>query len=588
MKQVMIISFRNLVRQKRRNLLLGIAIAFGAMVLILANALSHGISRVMFERIVRYTAGHVSVSYMRNGQMMNQVFNDDARILNAIKQAAPEAVRTEEGVGVFSRAIGNGVADNVILIGVDLSRNLTEKDIEEFSSNFKIIQGSIMALNDKSKGTPVVLSEQKAKYLKVKMGDALRVRFTGVTNQSSSAQLTVVGIFKPANVFMSVPVLLELQDARRLAGYGPHDIASVQVTLNDPQRTAKKVADRIHDALKPGCAVMEGSVQCGEVRTEIAVLGFRTDSASRALVGGAVKLAAGDSAKSFSYEGIVLSRWLASTLKARPDDTLRFSWKGKYDTAGGTIKYVVTGIADSGAPVPDDVLLVNERDFYRAFYMPLPPAARPEVMKRMPDSTHPLWPALTPEYMLMKRCATTQEVTKIMREMGRARFKGNMVSVQSMYETASAVLQVEFALNLITLVACLILFFIILIGVINTLRMTIKERTREIGTVRAIGMRRGDVRLMFILETAFLALFASFAGTAAAFFAMWGLSSITIDPGDNPLGMLLVNNHLLFAPTVAATIAYNALIVGIAIGTAWFPARRASNLSAANAMRHYE
>jgi ABC-type lipoprotein release transport system permease subunit len=93
---------------------------------------------------------------------------------------------------------------------------------------------------------------------------------------------------------------------------------------------------------------------------------------------------------------------------------------------------------------------------------------------------------------------------------------------------------------------------------------------------------------MFILETAFLALFASFAGTAAAFFAMWGLSSITIDPGDNPLGMLLVNNHLLFAPTVAATIAYNALIVGIAIGTAWFPARRASNLSAANAMRHYE
>jgi len=206
----------------------------------------------------------------------------------------------------------------------------------------------------------------------------------------------------------------------------------------------------------------------------------------------------------------------------------------------------------------------------------------------MPDSSNPIWSVLAPEYMLMKRCATTQEVTKIMREMGRARFKGIMVSVQSMYETASAVLKLEFALNLITLIAGMVLFFIILIGVINTLRMTIRERTREIGTVRAIGMQKSDVRLMFILETALLALFASLVGTGGAFAAMRVLSWVTIDTGDNPLGMLLVNSHLYFAPTVIATVAYNALIVVIAIGTAYFPARRASNLSAANAMRHYE
>jgi ABC-type lipoprotein release transport system permease subunit len=588
MKQVIRISFRNLVRQKRRNLLLGIAIAFGAMVLILANAFSHGISKVMFERIVRYAAGHVSVSYMRGGNMMNMVFPDDALILEAIKKAAPEAVRTEESAGFWGRAIGNGVADNVMLVGVDLSGKLTLKEQKEYESNFKMLSGSFDALKDKSVGTPVLLSEQKAKYLKVKMGDAVRIKFTGVTNQSTSAQLTVVGIFKPANVFMSMPVFLELQDLRRIGGYGPHDLSAIQITLNDPQRTAKKVSDRIHHALRPGLAVMEGSVTDRGAALNAVVLGFRTDSASCAFFNAKVKLVAGDSAKSFSYEGVLLAYRLAKTLKAVPGDTLRFSWKGKYDTAGGTIKYAVSGIADSGAPLPDDALLVNERDFYRGFYRPLPAVARPEVMKLMPDSLHPLWPVLAPEYMLMKRCATSQEYTKIMREMTRARFKGIMVSVQSMYETASAVLQVEFALNLITLVACLVLFFIILIGVINTLRMTIKERTREIGTVRAIGMQRSDVRLMFILETVFLALFSSFAGTVVAFLAMWVLTLFTIDPSDNPLGMLLVNNHLFFAPTVAATIAYNALIVVIAIGTAYFPARRASNLSAANAMRHYE
>ena len=103
----------------------------------------------------------------------------------------------------------------------------------------------------------------------------------------------------------------------------------------------------------------------------------------------------------------------------------------------------------------------------------------------------------------MKRCNTTDEYTKIFKEMGRSKFKGIMVSVQSMYETASAVLNVEFALNLITLAAGLILFCIILIGVVNTLRMTIRERTREIGTMRAIGMQKKDVLSMFLLETDF-------------------------------------------------------------------------------------
>jgi ABC-type antimicrobial peptide transport system permease subunit len=74
------------------------------------------------------------------------------------------------------------------------------------------------------------------------------------------------------------------------------------------------------------------------------------------------------------------------------------------------------------------------------------------------------------------------------------------------------VVQLEGALNLITLIAVLVLFFIILIGVVNTLRMTIRERTREIGTNRAIGMQAYDVRNTFLFETFFLAFFACITG----------------------------------------------------------------------------
>ena len=188
----------------------------------------------------------------------------------------------------------------------------------------------------------------------------------------------------------------------------------------------------------------------------------------------------------------------------------------------------------------------------------------------------------------MKRCNTTDEYTKIFKEMGRSKFKGIMVSVQSMYETASAVLNVEFALNLITLAAGLILFCIILIGVVNTLRMTIRERTREIGTMRAIGMQKKDVLSMFLLETGFLTLFASIVGTILAFLVMYGLSSITIDASDNPMGMLLVEGHLYFAPTLAAAVSYIVFIIGITIFTAFFPARRAATMIVSDALRHVE
>ena len=582
------LSFRNLVRQKRRNILLGIAVAFGAMVLILANSFSHGISKVLFEQIVKYVSGHVAVSYMRNGNMMNQVFYDDARIRDAARKAAPKASRIEEAIGVFGRAIGNGVADNVIMVGVAMSGKLSPEELKEFTSNFRMLQGSFLDLKNKSAGYPVVLAEQKARYLKVKMGDILRVRFTGVTNQATSAQLTVVGIFKPANVFMSSPVFLEIHDLRTLSGYGPHDIAAIQVNLKNPVRDAKQVADRLHDALKPGLAVMEGTGSLHGVSVPMTTLGFRTDSASLHIMSRNVKLAAGDSAAAFCYKGVILSNALASSCKAKTGDTVRFTWKGKYSPDNGNATFVVTAIADTSAKIPVTVLLVNEKQFYHAYYAPLPAPPAPELAKSLADSTSSFWAALAPEFMLMKRCATTEEYTKLTREMTRATFKGIMVSVQSMYETASAVLHVEQALNLITLIAGLILFFIILIGVVNTLRMTIRERTREIGTVRAIGMQKSQVLNMFILETVFLAFFASIIGTIAAFCAMGGLSSLTIDAGDNPMGMLLVKNHLRFAPTAAATAGYILFIIAIAAATAYFPARRASRLTAANAMRHYE
>ena len=196
--------------------------------------------------------------------------------------------------------------------------------------------------------------------------------------------------------------------------------------------------------------------------------------------------------------------------------------------------------------------------------------------------------AICPEWLLLDRCRSTEDVKKLNHIIASSTFKGATVDVESMYEMASDVLKLEAALNMITLAAVMVLFFIILIGVINTLRMTIRERTREIGTIRAIGMQKKDVRNTFILETLFLGLFSAIAGTLLAFIVMGLLSMWTINAGDNPLSMLLVNSHLHFIPTWEAVAGYILLIVIIAVLTAYFPARKAANMRASDALRHYE
>lgn len=77
-------------------------------------------------------------------------------------------------------------------------------------------------------------------------------------------------------------------------------------------------------------------------------------------------------------------------------------------------------------------------------------------------------------------------------------------------------------------------FFVFLIGtavsltIINSLTMGIIERTKEIGTLYAVGFRRRDVSKMFIAENIFLCLFAICAGVVFSFLISALVNSLNI------------------------------------------------------------
>jgi putative ABC transport system permease protein len=76
--------------------------------------------------------------------------------------------------------------------------------------------------------------------------------------------------------------------------------------------------------------------------------------------------------------------------------------------------------------------------------------------------------------------------------------------------------QVRGMFSLIFLFIFVIVLTIVIMNLVNTMSMTVIERTREIGTLRALGMQRVKVRRLFSLEGFFLALVGCIVGIIAS------------------------------------------------------------------------
>lgn len=142
------------------------------------------------------------------------------------------------------------------------------------------------------------------------------------------------------------------------------------------------------------------------------------------------------------------------------------------------------------------------------------------------------------------------------------------------------------ALDAASVVLTLILLSIIAIGLWNTLMMAVRERTPEIGALRAIGMSRGKVRLMVVAEAGFLALMASAAGAVLASIMVAILNAVEIGVSDPILQFILMSDHLSFRIDPLRVLNAILFISIFASLAALWPAHRAAKIQPGAAMSH--
>lgn len=110
------------------------------------------------------------------------------------------------------------------------------------------------------------------------------------------------------------------------------------------------------------------------------------------------------------------------------------------------------------------------------------------------------------------------------------------------------------------------------IGIMNVMLVSVTERTREIGIRKAVGAKRGDILLQFVLE----AILLSLSGGTLGLLAGWG--------GSRALSPLLQG----LEPRVTSEAVLLALGVSVAIGLFFgiYPAGRAAALNPIEALRY--
>ena len=114
--------------------------------------------------------------------------------------------------------------------------------------------------------------------------------------------------------------------------------------------------------------------------------------------------------------------------------------------------------------------------------------------------------------------------------------------------------------------------FLVIGGVVimNVMLATVTERTREIGIRKALGARRGDILLQFLIEAAVMAAAGGAIGVAVAYGIAVLTRATTSVPMNVPFGAVLLAEGISAA-------------VGIFFGV--YPAKKAAGLQPIEALR---
>lgn len=455
------VAFRNVFRQYQRTLLLGSAIGFGFMVVILISSLTAGLARSLTFNIADIAGGHIFVEGTELSELGNEVsiISDTEKLEQALTSIEGDVASYNIRSDRFASFIFGSKEQVASLTGVDF-KNVNEAT---FLESLDLLEGNledILAYEDS-----LILPQKFVEKLGITLGESVIIKSETITGQQNIINLTLRGVIRPVNDFLSQffsQGYAPLQTVNDLSGIDAGQYANYQIRVHNMD-DAPKVAETLHNALAEIALVEENE----------------------------------------------------------------------------------NGFAGDVNPAEEEL---SDEDL-----------ARDE---------------LASEYGISLDDESSEEEA----------WQGTKFGITTIQEQLSFIKDINRTLQNIALGIFIVLLVIIMVGIVNSYRMVMLERTQEIGTMRAMGVQRGGIRSIFIWEAVFVGLVGVVLGLLLAFLLMFGLSFLGF-PTDNTFSLFLNEGHLRFMPTIAPIVGNALLICFMSMIAVLVPAFAAARLKPAEALR---
>jgi len=205
-------------------------------------------------------------------------------------------------------------------------------------------------------------------------------------------------------------------------------------------------------------------------------------------------------------------------------------------------------------------------------------------MKRIPQDMDLLRKALTDNgYTVMDRASKAFWMK--MQEVNKEEWTGQKLDITTWDDEISYVTWTLSAIDGLSFLLTSVLLVIIAVGIMNTLWIAIRERTREIGTLRAIGMRRRWVMTMFLLEAFCLGAMGTLAGAALGSLVSLGMNALHL-PVPQGAQFFTMSTTLKFALEPARIFGGAAVITLCCTLVSLIPSFKAARMKPVTAMSH--
>lgn len=147
---------------------------------------------------------------------------------------------------------------------------------------------------------------------------------------------------------------------------------------------------------------------------------------------------------------------------------------------------------------------------------------------------------------------------------------GDVYTIEDVGSRMDVALQSAKIMSMVLVSVAAIVFIVSGIGIMNVLFVSVKERTREIGILKALGCSEGNILLQFLLESIAISLFGSMAGMLLSVFVM----------------PLMKYTEIPVLPSVGGQLAalFFSLLTGTVFG--FYPAYRASKEKPIDALNY--